>query len=295
MSVTKFLVPSASAQDVFTAVEIEVVDVAANVQMLIGEGGNIGVSSGPDGVLLVDTQFAPLTGKILSAVKTRTDGPLKFVVNTHWHLDHVGGNENMKAHGAVIAAHLNARKRMSTDQFMGAVGSTVPALPPGALPEITFTRRLTFYWNSDNIRIFHIANAHTDGDAIVHFGRANVVHMGDTYFNGMYPFVDVDTGGTIDGMIAVADEVLALSNVGTRIIPGHGALSNRGELLTYRNMMSGIREAVVDLIARGHSREAVIAARPSARYDEVWGGGLLDADTFVGHVFNSLMGHSGRN
>lgn len=288
MSVLNFLAPSASAQEAFDAVEIEIVDVAANVLMLVGEGGNIGVLLGADGVFLVDDQFAPLTDKILAAIKSRTDKPLRIVLNTHWHQDHTGGNENMKAHGALIIAHKNARKRMSVDQFLGAFGSKVPASPPGALPVITFTDTLMFHWNSEAIRIFHAANAHTDGDAIVHFTHANVVLMGDTYFKGMYPFIDVDTGGSIDGMIEVADTVLALSDAETNIIPGHGALSNREELLAYRNMMSGVRSAVAALMAVGHAKEAVINAKPSDVYDEEWGGGLMDADTFVGHVFDSL-------
>jgi len=288
MSVTKFLVPS--AEDMFADVEIHIVDAAPNVLMLIGEGGNIGVSCGSDGVLMVDAQFAPLTDRILAAVRTRTEGPLKLLVNTHWHQDHVGGNGNMKAQGALIAAHRNTRSRMCTEQFMGAVGSRVPASPPAALPDFTFTDTLTCHWNGDQINIFHAASAHTDGDVIVHFGQANVVQMGDTYFNGMYPFVDIDTGGSIDGMIAAADRVLALSDEATRIIPGHGALSDWTELQAYRNMMSGIRDAVANLIARGYSKEAIIAARPAARYDAVWGGGLLDADTFVDHVTTSLQG-----
>lgn len=271
--------------------EIEVVDVAANVLMLVGEGGNIGVSLGADGVFLVDDQFAPLTDKILAAVRSRTDKPLRIVLNTHWHQDHTGGNENMKAHGAVIVAHTNVRKRMSVDQFLGAFGSQVPASPPGALPVITFTDTLTLHWNSEEIQIFHAANAHTDGDAIVHFTHANVIHMGDTYFKGMYPFIDVDTGGSIDGMIAVADAVLALSDAETNIIPGHGALSNKEELLAYRNMMSGVRNAVAGLMANGHAKEAIIEAKPSGLFDEEWGDGLMDADTFVGHVFDSLSNH----
>ena len=290
MSVINFLAPSASAQEALNAVEIEVVDVTDGVLMLIGEGGNIGVSFGADGVLLVDAQFPLLTEKILSAVATRTDKPLKFVINTHWHQDHVGGNENMKAHGAVIAAHVNARKRMSEEQFMSAVGSTVPASPPAAWPDVTFTDKLTFHWNGEDIRIFHAVHAHTDGDVIVHLNGANVVHMGDTYFNGMYPFVDVDTGGSIDGMIAVADQVLAVSNAETHIMPGHGALSNSSELLSYRDMMSDIRDAVAALMAKGHSKQEVIEARPSAPFDQDWGGGLLDGDTFVSHVFDSLQG-----
>ena len=290
MSLLNFLAPSAEAQEALNAVEIEVVDVAPGLLMLIGEGGNIGVSYGTDGVFLVDAQFAPLTDKILAAVQTRTDGPLRYLLNTHWHSDHTNGNENMVARGALIIAHREVRQRLSVDQFLGAFGQRVPAAPSRALPVITFSDTLTFHWNNEGINIFHSANAHTDGDAIVQFVSANAVHMGDTYFKGMYPFIDVDTGGTIDGMIAVADRVLSLSDADTRIIPGHGTLSNTDELQVYRDMLVGVRDAVVALIAEGNARQAVIDARPTGPYDAAWGGGVMDPDTFVGHVYDSLTG-----
>ena len=282
------LAPVAWAQQNFEAVQIDVVEVAPGVLMLVGQGGNIGVSYGADGVFLVDDQFAPLTEKILAAIRTVSDMPVRFVLNTHWHGDHTGGNENLGARGALIVAHENVRSRMSVEQFMGTVRGSVPAAPEGALPVITFTDAMTFHWNGEVIHVFHAMKAHTDGDAIVHFRNANVVHMGDTYFNGMYPFIDVNSGGNIEGIIAVADAVLALSDGDTRIIPGHGPLSNRAELSAYRNMLVEVRAQVEDLIAQGKTQEEIVAARVTQDLDADWGGGFMNPDTWIGLVYMSV-------
>ena len=292
MSVLNFLTPGAIPQEEFDAIEIEIHEVAPGILMLVGQGGNIGVSYGEDPVFMVDAQFGQLTEKILAAIKTRTAKSVQFVLNTHWHGDHVGGNENFSAKGALIMAHEKVHARLSVDQFLGAFGSKVPAAPKGALPVITFTENISFHWNGDTIEIFHAPEAHTDGDVIVHFHKANVIHMGDTYFNGMYPFIDVDTGGSIDGMVAVADAVLARCDENTRVIPGHGPLSNQSELKAYREMMAIVREAVAKLIREDKSREEIIAAKPTAALDAAWDGGVLDPDTYVGHIYNSLTGTS---
>ncbi|MCY4673378.1 MAG: MBL fold metallo-hydrolase [Bacteroidetes bacterium] len=292
MSVLNFLTPGAIPQEEFDAIEIEVHEVAPGILMLVGQGGNIGVSYGEDSVFMVDAQFGQLTEKILAAINTHMAKPVQFVLNTHWHGDHVGGNENFSARGALIMAHEKVHARLSVDQFLGAFGSKVPAAPKGALPVITFTENISFHWNGDTIEIFHAPEAHTDGDVIVHFHKANVIHMGDTYFNGMYPFIDVDTGGSIDGMVAVADAVLARCDENTRVIPGHGPLSNQSELQAYREMMATVREAVAKLIREDKSREEIIAAKPTAALDAAWDGGVLDPDTYVGHIYNSLTGTS---
>ncbi|MFQ6045306.1 MAG: MBL fold metallo-hydrolase [Gemmatimonadales bacterium] len=279
----------ALAQQEMEDVQITTTAVAPGVYMLQGRGGNLGLSVGDDGAFLVDDQYAPLTEKILTAIGEVTDKPVRFVINTHWHGDHTGGNENMGKAGAIIVAHENVRYRMSSEQFLEAFNNRVPPSPPAALPVITFTDAITFHWNGDDIHVFHVHPAHTDGDAIIHFTRSNVIHMGDTYFNGMYPFIDVSTGGTIHGIIAAADQVLALTDAETKIIPGHGPLSNAEELTVYRDMLIEVRNRVAKLIAEGKTRDEVIAAKPTADLDATWGGGFMQPDVWVGLVYDGMM------
>lgn len=288
LSALKFLVPGKISQEEFDAVQIEIIDVASGILMLVGMGGNIGVSYGRDCTFMIDGQFGPLTEKILQAISTRTDKPVQFVLNTHWHLDHVAANESLAQRGITILAHENVRTRLRVDQSLPLFGQTVPAIPEEALPTVTFTGDISLYWNEDQIEVFHAPAAHTDGDTVVHFRDSNVIHMSDTYFNGMYPLIDVDCGGTIDGMIAIAGEVLARSDKHTKIIPGHGPLSDRSELQTYQEMLVTVRNAVLALIREGKSREEVISAKPTEALDADWQGGVLHPDTFVGHVYTSI-------
>ena len=272
------------AQD-FDDVQIEVVDIAGGIHMLLGSGGNIGVSAGADGVFLVDDQFAPLTDKIRAAVRGITDGPLRFVLNTHWHGDHTGGNENLGKAGVLIVAHENVRERMSVDQFMEAFNRTVPAAPEKALPVVTFTDAVTFYLNGDEIRAFHVPAAHTDGDALVHFRRANVVHMGDTFFNGRYPFVDLASGGSVGGVVDVAELALAIIDGETKVIPGHGPLGDKASLRAYRDMIVAVRSRVSRAVDQGQSIEQVLASKPTADFDGEWRG---NAERFVRIVYDDL-------
>ncbi|HEX6202423.1 MAG TPA: MBL fold metallo-hydrolase [Thermoanaerobaculia bacterium] len=282
------LAPAARAQTNFDEVEIKTVSVAPGVWMLVGAGGNIGVSAGADGVFLVDDQYAPLTPKILAAVKGVSERPVRFVVNTHWHGDHTGGNENLGGAGAVIVAHDNVRQRMSTDQFMAAFDRTVPASPPAALPVITFAGGVTFHLNGDTLEVVHLPAGHTDGDSAVIWREADVIHAGDLFFNGGYPFVDLGSGGSVDGLIAAVDRLLERAGEGTKIIPGHGALASRADLAAYAEMLKATRAAVAALIAEGKSREEVLAAEPLAAWDEKWGGGFINAERFTGTLFDSL-------
>ncbi len=252
-------------------VEIQTITVTDGVYMLMGQGGNIGLSVGEDGPFVIDDQFAPLTEKILAAIGEITDGDVRFVLNTHWHFDHTGGNENFGEAGALIVAHENVRRRMSVDQFMEAFDRAVPAAPPIALPVVTFTDGVTFHWNAETIRVTHVEHAHTDGDAVVVFEGANAVHMGDTFFNGRYPFIDVQAGGGIEGVIAAADYVLAWANSNTKIIPGHGPLAGPSELRAYRNMLMTVRDRVRTMINDGMSVDEVVAAKPTSDLDAVWG------------------------
>jgi cyclase len=279
--------PAAAQQD-FSGVEIEAQEVAKGIYMLTGEGGNLGLSVGEDGGFLIDDQYAPLTGKILAAVKELTAEPVRFVANTHYHGDHTGGNENMGEAGALIVAHENVRRRMATGTFMEAFNRQVDPAPPGALPVVTFTDAASFHWNGEEIRIFFVGPAHTDGDSIIHFVNADVFHMGDTLFNGMYPFIDVSAGGRIDGLIAAADRVLAVTTEKTRLIPGHGPLANKADLQAYRDMLAEARDRVAKLRAEGKTKEQVVAAKPTAGLDEKWGGGFMQPDVWVGLVYDSM-------
>jgi glyoxylase-like metal-dependent hydrolase (beta-lactamase superfamily II) len=269
-------------------VRIETVEVAPGIYMLVGRGGNIGVSVGEDGVFLIDDQYAPLTDKVVAAIRAVSDAPIRFVLNTHWHGDHTGGNENLGEAGALIVAHDNVRKRMRVEQFLEVFDRTVEPAPPGALPVVTFSETVTFHLNGDEIHAFHVENAHTDGDAIIVFRNADVVHMGDTYFNGVYPFIDISTGGSIDGVIAAADAVLATIGDETRIIPGHGPLSGKAELKAFRDMMAGVRAAVAEQVAAGKTLEETIAAGPTAPWDAAWGAGFIKPETFTRIVYVDL-------
>ncbi len=279
---------TAFAQRNFDDVQIKTVKVSDNVYMLVGMGGNIGLSIGEDGAFMIDDQYKELSKKILSAIKEITDEPVRFIVNTHWHGDHIGGNENMAKVGAIIVAHENVRKRMSTEQFMAAFNRRVPASLEAALPVVTFTDAMTFHWNGDDVHVFHVDPAHTDGDSIIHFRHANVLHTGDTFFNGMYPYIDVSSGGSIDGVISAADTALKLCNDQTKIIPGHGDLADADDLRAYREMLQSVRDRVRSLVDAGKTREEVIATKPSAEFDADWGGGFMKPDVRIGIVNDGM-------
>ncbi|MEP7027643.1 MAG: MBL fold metallo-hydrolase [Candidatus Eisenbacteria bacterium] len=272
----------------FDKVEIKTQPLSGGVSALFGAGGNIGVFVSPDGVLLVDDQFAPLTPKIVAAVKALSDKPVRLVLDTHWHGDHVGGNANLAQGGAVIVAQDNVRKRMTEGQVSKFFDRTTPPVTGAALPLVTFERDVTFHLGDETIRALHVDRAHTDGDVIVRFEKANVVHMGDTYFNGMYPIIDLESGGSLDGMIAAVDRALPLVDAGTKVIPGHGPMGDRASLVEYRAMLAGIRAAVLPMVRRGRTLAQVEAAKPTAAYDEKWGKGYLKPDRFTEVVFNSL-------
>jgi glyoxylase-like metal-dependent hydrolase (beta-lactamase superfamily II) len=267
------------AQDEVT---IETTDLGSGIYMLKGRGGNMGLSVGSDGAFLIDDQFAPLTKKILAAIAEVTDKPVEFMINTHWHGDHTGGNENMGKAGALLFAHENVRERL-----LKGDEDTDPAAP-GALPVVVFTDALTFHWNDEEIHVFHVHDAHTDGDAMIHFRKANVIHVGDVYFNGLYPFIDTESGGSTKGIIAAVDKALALADADTKIIPGHGALSNRAELEAYRNMLATIVERIEAAIAEGKNLDEVQATKPSAEWDEVWGEIWIKPDEFVETIYNDF-------
>ena len=278
----------ALAQRDFSSVEIKPQAVADDLYMLTGAGGNMALQVGDSGAFLVDDQFAPLSDKILAEIKKLTDQPLRFVINTHWHGDHTGGNENMGKAGALIVAHENVRKRMSTEQFTALWDRTTPASPEAALPVITFTDATTFHWNGDEVRVEYVGPAHTDGDSVIHFKKANVIHMGDTFFNGSYPYIDLSAGGSVDGVIENARRILELANDQTKIIPGHGPLTDKQGLQQYHDLLLRLRNKIKTLVDAGNTKEQVIAARPTAEFDAKYGQGFMKPDVWAGIVYDSL-------
>jgi cyclase len=270
------------------SVEITRQRIAEGVYMLQGSGGNIGVSAGADGVFIIDDQYAPLTEKIRAAVRGLSTAPIRFVINTHWHGDHTGGNENLAREGTLIVAHENVRRRMSVEQFIAAFNARVAPRPAAALPVVTFTEGVTFYLNGDTVDVLHVRAAHTDGDALIHFRKANVLHAGDTFFNGFYPFIDASTGGSLDGMIAAADRALGLANDRTRIIPGHGPIAGRAELRAFRDMLATVRVRLARAKIQGLSAEQVRNANLLADLDSTWGKGFLTPAQFVAVAYGSL-------
>lgn len=265
--------PSRLRAQNFDTVQVTSTKVAGNVHMLVGSGGNIGLMVGDDAVFVVDDQFAPLTPKILAAIKAITPQPVRFVMNTHWHFDHTGGNENMGQAGALIFAHENVRKRLSTDQFIEAFNLKQPASPHGALPVVTFTDTVSFHLNGDSIVVFHVAPAHTDGDAMVMFTKANVVHTGDVFVSAGFPFVDRSSGGTIHGIIAATERLLTVTNAETKIIPGHGPLSDRARVKAYHDMLVVMRDRMRKEISSKHTVDQVLASKITAEYDKDWPNG----------------------
>lgn len=280
----------AAQQMDFDKIQIKTHHVRGNIYMLEGAGGNIGVSAGEDAVYIIDDQFAPLTDKIRAAIAAISDKPVKFVINTHWHLDHTGGNENFGKAGAVIVAHDNVYERMTQENFIRSLNRKVPPSPKAALPVISFSRDVTFHLNGEDTRVFHVAHAHTDGDSVVHFPESNVVHTGDTWFHGNYPFIDVSSGGSIDGVIAAVEKILALVNEETRIIPGHGPMGEKAGLEDYLVMLKTVRGRMQDLIDRGKSLEEIKALRPNADYDGALGNGFIKPAQFLEIVYHSLTG-----
>lgn len=281
-----FVALPASAQ--MEDVVIETTPLTDSLHMLTGQGGNLVVCSGDDGVFLVDDQYAPLTDRIRAAISEIHDGDVRFVLNTHWHADHTGGNENFGEAGSVIVAHDNVRERMSVDQFNELFDRGTPASPPAALPVVTFADGLTFHLNGQTIEVIHFAHAHTDGDAIVHFVDDDVIHTGDIVFWGLYPFIDVDSGGSVDGVIAATGALLDMSGASTRFVPGHGTVLGRQELTAYRDMLVELRATVAGLLAEGRSEDEIVAAAPTADYDAEWGQVWLDGETFTRILCRSL-------
>ena len=265
-------------------VTIKTTDLGNGVYMLEGQGGNIGISVGEDGVFMIDDQFGRLAEKILAAVAEVTDKPVEYVLNTHWHGDHTGGNEAMAAEGATILSHDNVRARLK----VGSAERNVAPAVEAALPVLTFSETTTFYWNGHEIHVFHFPNAHTDGDALVHFRDLNIMHLGDTFFAGRYPFIDLASGGTVDGYIANLEAVASLSDDETQIIPGHGPLSGKADVITMIDMLKGAKAAVKALVDKGMSEDDIVAADPLASYNDTYAWGFINGERFTRTLVQDL-------
>jgi len=252
-------------------------------------GGNIVASIGEDGVLLVDSGTNPEdVERIQTCIAELTDKPIRYVVNTHWHSDHTAGNEKLKQAGAEIIAHENVAKRLKTDQFMAFFDSNAPASAKDAWPTKTFTNEMKLDFNGNEIKIFHLQPGHTDGDGIVYFKNANVIHVGDLFFNGYYPYIGISSGGSVNDMIAVINQILHKIDDATVVIPGHGPLSNKAELNTYVNMLTAIRDKVAPQVHAGKSLEEIQAAKPTKEFDADWGQIWLKGDDFVRLLYMDL-------
>jgi len=285
-----FFVISASAQQQpdFSKVEIKVTKVAGTVYMLQGMGGNIGVCAGDDGILIVDDQYAPLAEKIRAALKGITDKPVKFVLNTHWHLDHTGGNAYF-GETAPIIAHENVRKRLESGGNITFIKMEVPPAPKGALPVVTFEDKLKVHINGEDIRAIHFPHGHTDGDIVVFFPQSNVVHMGDDFFAGTFPFVDLDSGGSVQGLIADIAQIIPMLPPDVKVIPGHGPLSNLDDLKRFEDMLRGTVAAVAAAMKQGKTLDQMKQEKVLANYAE-WGKGFVNADRFTEIIYNDLSG-----
>ena len=272
-----------------SGVTVKTEHVRGNIYALFARGGNIGVSVGDDGVYLIDDQYAPITPLIMAAIADISDQPVRYLINTHFHGDHTGGNENLGKMGTLIVAHDNVRARLTVRSLDHSGGWTDAGAAYG-LPVITFNDQLSFHLNGDEARAIHVANAHTDGDSFIHFKGANVIHMGDIMFNGLFPYIDVDAGGNVDGVLRGYDQVLALANDQTLFIPGHGPMAGRDDVLANRAMIQTVRDRVAALIADGKSLEEVLSAEPAAEYGEAYTWGFINAEKFVTAVYRSLAG-----
>ena len=251
-------------------VTIKTTKLTDSIYMLEGLGGNILVSIGKDGAFMVDDQFAPLTVKIKDAISKLTDKPIKFVINTHWHPDHTGGNENLGEDGAIIISHDNVRKRLSTEQFLEHFNITVPALSEKGLPIITFSDNMTIYHNGDEIKIMHLDNGHTDGDSAVYFTTNNVIHVGDGFSDKAYPFIDIRGGGSIDGLISSLKTISSIINDETKVVSGHAGISNKTKVNEYSNMLTDVRNQISQMITEGKYLEDIITLQPTSKYDEIY-------------------------
>ena len=285
--------PAAPPPPDFSKVEIKTTNLGDNIYMLEGQGGNITVAVAKDGIIMVDGQFAPLHDKIKAAVEAISNKPIKYLINTHFHGDHTGGNELFAKDGATVVAQVNVKNRLAAGTSNGLTGAKTPPAPPAALPSDTYTNFSKIRLEGRVADLKHIANAHTDGDTYVWFKTANVLSTGDTFTNGRYPNIDFANGGNIKGMIAATDAYLKLVNARTKIVPGHGPLGDRAALIEYRTMLTSAHDRMAKLVKDGKSEDDVVEAKPFADLDAKWAPTELASKNFIRVVYHSLAARSG--
>ena len=275
-------------------VKIRPVKVTDNIYMLKGSGGNIGVLVGRDGTLMIDDQFAPLSNKINGAIKTLDPGEIRFLINTHLHGDHSGGNDNFKKMGVTIVAHDQARERMSKEQVNKVLNRVTPPREKDALPVITFFDKLNFHLNDEDIVLHHFDPGHTDGDLIVQFKNANVLHTGDAFVRYGYPFIDISSGGSVNGFISTLDKILALTDDNTKVIPGHGEVASKSDIKKVRDAVADIRDQVAAALKKGKKVEEIPGMGIADKYDAEWGKGFVKGKDFVLMVAENIRSTSGK-
>lgn len=286
MALTDDLVESAIRKS--ASAKIAVQRLRRDVSALLGPGGNIAVLTGPDGKLLVDAEIISTRRQVSAALARISNDPIKQLINTHWHWDHTGGNEWLHNAGATILAHENTRKHLSTRTRVEGWKHTFPAAPSGAIPTTVFQNNFTLHVNGSALALNHYAPSHTDSDISVHFTEADILHTGDTFWNGAYPFIDYSTGGSIDGQIRAANENLAKVGPKTIVIPGHGRVCGKPELELFRNVLMEMRDKIATLKKQGRSLPEIVATKPGARYDAEWGQSFMSPAAFVALVYQGV-------
>ena len=286
--------PAAPAPRDFDTDPITVVKLTDTLNVLMGPGGNIAVLTGDDGVVQIDSGVPSRANDIAKAVAALSPRPVTTLINTHWHNDHTGGNAAVGKAGARIVAQTNTRQRLATDQTVEFFKMTLPPSPAVALPTLTFDDSLTFYANGEELALTHVKPAHTDTDIHILFRKANVLHAGDLLFNGFYPFIDYSSGGWIGGMIAASEQIIKNTDDKTRIIPGHGPMASRADVIRYHDMLRTVRDRIEPRFKAGDTLQAVVAAKPTADLDAQWGKGLIGGEPFTMLVYTGLVRHSQR-
>jgi len=259
-----------------------------NLFLLQGSGGNMAAQIGPEGKLLIDSSYLPAVPKILEALSALSKDPNDALINTHWHVDHVDGNEDLHKAGFSVMAHTKTRERLSTPQTIRLLQLDIPAYPAAAWPTITFDESLHAWHNGDSLDLVHFDPAHTDTDIYIHFHKANVLHVGDIWFNGFYPLIDESSGGNIHGMVKASQKALDVASSDTKIIPGHGPLGTKSDLQAYHDMLATVRDRVAAIKATGASEKETVAKNPTAEFDAKWGKGFMKPEVFTGIVYRTV-------